>query len=181
MQQLSEFPRPGKKEHTVLHKTKQMTLRVRMLLDSMLPDKDITPSQGNILGYLYRHCGEGETVTATQIHNDLMLSRATISALLKKLCLKGYLNFETAECDDRLKSITLTAKALKNQKQIDECFDYVEEQLFLGFSEEEKKESIELLTRMLANLDQALKETMYSGQKRHSPVEKILSKEEEIS
>ena len=39
MQQLSEFPRPGKKEHTVLHKTKQMTLRVRMLLDSMLPDK----------------------------------------------------------------------------------------------------------------------------------------------
>ena len=48
MQQLSEFPRPGKKEHTVLHKTKQMTLRVRMLLDSMLPDKDITPSQGNI-------------------------------------------------------------------------------------------------------------------------------------
>ena len=61
MQQLSEFPRPGKKEHTVLHKTTQMTLRARMLLDPMLPDKDITPSQGNILGYLYRHCGEGET------------------------------------------------------------------------------------------------------------------------
>ena len=159
----------------------EMTLRVRMLLDSMLPDKDITPSQGNILGYLYRHCGEGETVTATQIHNDLMLSRATISALLKKLRLRGYLNFETAECDDRLKSITLTEKALKNQEQIDECFDYVEEQLFLGFSEDEKKKSIELLTRMLANLDQALKETMYSGQKRHSSVEKILSKEEEIS
>ena len=93
MQQLSEFPRPGKKEHTVLHKTKQMTLRVRMLLDSMLPDKDITPSQGNILGYLYRHCGEGETVTATQIHNDLMLSRATISATPEEASPEGLSEF----------------------------------------------------------------------------------------
>ena len=73
--------------------TKQMTLRVRMLLDSMLPDKDITPSQGNILGYLYRHCGEGETVTATQIHNDLMLSRATISSLPEEALPEGLSEF----------------------------------------------------------------------------------------
>ena len=70
---------------------------------------------------------------------------------------------------------------LEGEGPLGKCFDYVEEQLFLGFSEDEKKESIELLTRMLANLDQALKETMYSGLKRHSSVEKILSKEEEIS
>ena len=159
-------------DENVLHMTKQMTLRVEMLIDSMLPDKDITPSQSNILGYLFRH--HGEEITATKIHKDMHLSRATISALLKKLRLKGYLSFGTAEGDDRLKNIALTEKALECRDRIDECFRYVEAQMFLGFSEEEKEESAMLLTRMLENLDRALEGMHRNPEKNHQ------SEEEEV-
>lgn len=80
---------------------------------------DLSPSQGLALAYLLSR--KGQTVFATELHEKFGLSKPAISATLKGLKQKGYLDMRATPADDRKKQILLTAKAYAMEKQINEC------------------------------------------------------------
>lgn len=135
---------------------KLLTIRIGMLISGMLPAEDLTPVQCDILGFIFDHQNEEETLNSTRLHTDMRLSRATVSSLLKKLRAAGYLEFVSDSKDERQKHIRLTEKAIRHKENIDRSFEEVKKSLFDGFSESEKSESIRLLKKMLENLDQAM-------------------------
>lgn len=80
-----------------------------------LSQYNITPPQGSILWILSRT----KDVSQTEIVRALMLDKANVSALVRKLKEEGYIDVKTAENDGRKSILSLTAKGKDIVKKID--------------------------------------------------------------
>ncbi|MCC8025150.1 MAG: MarR family transcriptional regulator [Clostridium sp.] len=138
------------KKDNVMRLLKQLNLTVEMMVNHMFVHNDLTASQCDVLSCLMDH-GKS-AVSATLIHRELGLSRAAVSALLKRLKVKGYLVFETAPHDDRQKLILLTDKARRIEQEMDEKAEVIKGCLYRGFSKEEQEALEGMIRRMLCNL-----------------------------
>ena len=118
--------------------------------NTMMEKYDLTAAQGDVLGYILEH--EKIEINSTMIHQQLHLSRATISVLLKKLRAKGFLEFRDNPKDDRQKQIVLTAKAKCVQQELEKNLRKIQSCLFEEISEEEVEIMTDILKRMLTNL-----------------------------
>ena len=78
----------------------------------------LSTSEGLTLCYLLHNTGHD--LCASQLHQQLGVSKAALSATLKSLCRKGYLVMEIFPDDDRKKRISPTPKALELRHRIDE-------------------------------------------------------------
>ena len=67
---------------------KKVNLGLESSINADMAEMDLTAAQCDVLGYLEEH--RGKAVYSTDLHRDLGVSRAAVSALVKKLKAKGF-------------------------------------------------------------------------------------------
>ncbi len=113
---------------------------------------DLTPAENHLLGYFLGH--ENLDLCATDLHLIFGISKPTVSALLKSLKKKGYLQIETLPQDERKKRILLTAKAYGIREQIKMALHARQESLCRGISAQEVAFLKQILEKLIANMGQ---------------------------
>lgn len=82
----------------------------------------------------------------------MKVSTATIAIALKKLEKNGYINKIADEEDNRLNKIVITEKGKDAIEKSRQLFDDIDSTMFEGFSNEEKKNFVNMLERIEDNL-----------------------------
>lgn len=129
---------------------KRINIGVEAELNKVMTALGLTASQGHVLIYILDHL-ETE-LSSTQIHQQMAVSRATVSGLLKKLRHKGYLEFQTCADDDRKKLIVTTEKGLKLRKTLRLQIEQAAEMIYTDFSANDLKTMNRFQEKILANL-----------------------------
>lgn len=137
---------------SILNDMKKINTGVEAELNRNLAEIGLTASQGHILFYILNHAGS--TINATEIHRELDISRATVSGLLKKLRLKGYIECSDCGADERLKLISVTGAGRELSEKLDSHLRQTVMWLYEGFSRQELNILAQLQKRILKNLYQ---------------------------
>ena len=100
----------GFRKEELLFMTKKIGLNLSAQLELSLKSRNITGVQVYFLVYILRHHPNGTYLT--ELCREIGLSKATMSALIKKLREKDYLYFHEEPDDVRKKKILPTAKLI---------------------------------------------------------------------
>lgn len=133
-----------------MHLLKILHIQIEERANTVVEQYNLTAAQSDILGYILEN--RNSRPNSTTIHKQLHLSRATVSALVKKLRAKGFLEFEENPSDDRQKQIIVTEKAKQVEKALECKFEKMQESLFWNISKQEIESMENILERMLENL-----------------------------
>lgn len=120
----------------------------RRIMESSLEKVGVFQGQHRILMEL----SENEYHSQKEIAAAMKVSTATIAIALKKLEKNGYINKITDEEDNRLNIIVITEKGRNVVEMSRQLFDDIDSTMFEGFSNEEKKNFINMLDRIEDNL-----------------------------
>ena len=134
----------------IILELKQLYIFLEQCRRMRLGEADITPTQGYLLGYLLER--KGDELYATDIHGMFGISKASISAILKKLKEKGYLEMSADKKDDRRKKIILTEKAYLEERRIREALQQENARLCRGMTKQELEALDHGLKMMLLNM-----------------------------
>lgn len=115
---------------------------------------DITYQQFNILNYLFKN--NDIDVNQKMLENHFELSNATISGILKRLEVKELIIREKSKKDHRDKIIKLSDKGNKIKYEFINNRIRNDEILLSGFSESEKEELGNYLSRIKNNIREVL-------------------------
>lgn len=107
----------------------------------------LAPSHGAILGMLYWHGTVSMTEMAKRIHRD----NSTVTTLIEKLVVLGYVKKAKDPNDRRITNVCLTEKGRALQPVFERISQKLLERLYQGFSELEKEMLVRLLERVLKN------------------------------
>ena len=110
---------------------------------------DLTAAQGPILGYLAR---SSEPPCSRDIEQEFHLTHPTVSGLLSRLEKKGFIAMQPDETDRRIKRIHLLEKGRQCSADIRQTILANEQRLVAGFTEAEKEQFYQYLTRACANM-----------------------------
>ena len=114
-----------------------------------LLDFELTPSQARIVGYLIR----SETPPcARDVEAFFDLSHPTVSGILNRMEVKGFIEMRPDEQDRRVKRIYPLGKCYACDDRIHDCIADIEKQVVLGFSQEESELFQDFLQRAIENL-----------------------------
>lgn len=113
---------------------------------------DLTPAENHLIGYFLGH--EDLDLCATDLHLIFGISKPTVSALLKSLKQKGYLQIEILPQDERKKRIQLTAKAYGVRDQIKSVLHARQDSLCRGITDQEIAILKKILEKLIANMGQ---------------------------
>lgn len=149
-----ETPEKDHREHLSLtHQTVKLYMKTghlhRDVLEKEVRRTGVYRSQHQILMFLSNH----PEASQKEIAEFLGVSTATIAVTLKKLEKSGYILRTSDPKDNRCNRIQLSGKGEEIVTQSHEIFWRVEEAMFLGFSEEEKKKLINFFERICENLE----------------------------
>ena len=111
-------------------------------------------AQGNILNYILVD-GRKRPVYQKDIEKEFGLRPSTATEALKNLEAKGLICRISEKQDGRLKRIELTSKAEEIRHLITSEIAESENLLLKGITEEERRIFIEIVKKMLKNLDEA--------------------------
>lgn len=155
-----ETPEKDHREHLSLtHQTVKLYMKTghlhRDVLEKEVRRTGVYRSQHQILMFLSNH----PEASQKEIAEFLGVSTATIAVTLKKLEKSGYILRTSDPKDNRCNRIQLSGKGEEIVTQSHEIFWRVEEAMFLGFSEEEKKKLINFFERICENLEKKTKIT----------------------
>lgn len=139
---------------------KQLNLALEAYGREQLKWLELSPSQVMALHYLLSR--KGHSVCATELHEMFGVSKPAISAILKGLRQKGYLELQLSPQDDRKKQIVLTQKAYQMEPQIAASLAQQQERVCRRVPEQQRKALESGLLIMIENL----KETQ--GGNRHA-------------
>lgn len=114
--------------------------------------RNITGSNGYIIGYIARHTGQD--IFQKNIEEEFSLTRSTVSKVLKLMEEKGLIRRESVSSDARLKKLVLTEKSLNIHKRMSDSHDLFEAQITRGFTEEERHMLFDMLSRINKNLEE---------------------------
>lgn len=150
-----ETPEKDHREHLSLtHQTVKLYMKTghlhRDVLEKEVRRTGVYRSQHQILMFLSNH----PEASQKEIAEFLGVSTATIAVTLKKLEKAGYILRASDPKDNRCNRIQLSGKGEEIVTQSHEIFWRVEEAMFLGFSEEEKKKLINFFERICENLEE---------------------------
>jgi MarR family transcriptional regulator, repressor for mepA len=135
---------------------------VRVIANSI--DKDvnrelesfgITIRQGKFLGYL--HDQKGREVTQKELQDFFEISHPTTVGIVKRLESKGLIRARLDENDHRSKIVELTAGEDWLHRKMTVLKGRIEDNLFRGFSDDERDALLELLGRVYVNCNNGLK------------------------
>lgn len=116
----------------------------------------ITGTHGWIIAFL--SCKKGEDVFQKDVEREFDVTRATASKVIDLMEQKGLVKRERVSHDARLRKLVLTHKAESVSALIEKDRNLLEETLVKGFSEAEKKQLCEFISRMKNNLENNGKE-----------------------
>ena len=109
---------------------------------------DLVPSYGNILTVLYDHEG---SLTMKEIGELLGKEKSTITTLVNKLEILGYIEKVKSKDDKRSTFVCLTPKGRSIESSFNEISKEVQKAAYENFSPEEKKELLRLLKKLNQN------------------------------
>lgn len=113
---------------------------------------DLIPTHGNILTALYESNGQ---LTMKEISKKIGKDKSTVTSLVNKLIILGYVKKDKCLIDKRVTYIRLTEKALSIKDRFDLISSQVKETAYKDFTNEEKKEFLRLLKKMSKNFKDA--------------------------
>lgn len=131
------------------HMIRVLHCAVSRSVTSALAEMELTSAQGRIMGFLALR---ENPPCAKDIEEKFHLSHPTVSGLLSRLEKKGFIEFRPDEADRRCKRIYMLPKGADYNERIYSVIQENERKLVEGFSEEEKQQFSDLLTRAAKNL-----------------------------
>lgn len=129
---------------------KKIGLDLAALMDCCLRNDELSGIQVYFLVYLLRHHSEGTYLT--ELCRETGMSKATLSALIKKLREKDYLYFRERPEDIRKKEVLPTKKLLKESEEFFIYTRQMEDEVCGALSQEEKMQLWGLEQKVLAQL-----------------------------
>ena len=117
-------------------------------------NEELTNVIGWTIGYISRRNVEGIETYQKDVEKEFKISRSTATGLLQNMEKLGYIYREVSEIDSRLKRIVLTDKSIELHKKVILTFDKIENQLLMGFTENEKEILFTFLLRLEKNLEE---------------------------
>lgn len=114
-----------------------------------MAEMDLTSAQGRIMGFLVMR---GSPPCAKDIEEEFNLSHPTVSGLLSRLERKNFIEFRPDAQDKRCKRIYILPKGEACNERIYHTILENERLIVRGFSEDEKVQFADFLTRAANNL-----------------------------
>ena len=114
-----------------------------------MAEMDLTSAQGRIMGFLVKR---GSPPCANDIEEEFNLSHPTVSGLLSRLERKNFIEFRPDAQDKRCKRIYILPKGEACNERIYHTILENERLIVRGFSEDEKVQFADFLTRAANNL-----------------------------
>ena len=130
---------------------KKLSLNMTAQLELNLKNKSITGVQVYFLVYILRHHPIGTYLT--ELCREIGVSMPTLSALIKKLREKGYLNFEEDPADVRKKKVLPTEKLLAEGDRFIEKAGRMESEICSVLNRQEKVQLMNLEEKLLMQFD----------------------------
>lgn len=118
-------------------------------ITKQMEEMELTASQGRILGYLALR---PDPPCPKDIEEEFRLSHPTVSGLLSRLEKKGFILLEPDPADRRCKRVRITGKGKGFNTGIYETILRMEEQMVQDFTEAEKEQFRDYLTRAITNM-----------------------------
>lgn len=131
------------------HMVRVLHCAISQSVTAALVEMELTSAQGRIMGFLAM---APEAPCAKDIEEKFQLSHPTVSGLLARLEKKGFIEFRPDEADRRCKRIYMRPKGAQCNQRIYRVIQENEHKLVAGFSEPEKQQFSDLLTRAAKNL-----------------------------
>lgn len=108
----------------------------------------LTEGQPKILDFLSQNDGCIQRELAESCH----IEPATVTSILANMERSELIYRTPNPTDRRVLNVFLTAKGKEAQKEVEKVFNLIDEECFIGFSEEEKKQTIDVLNRLYENM-----------------------------
>ena len=118
-------------------------------IDSYVDETNLHKSQHRLLMMLSRM---GKNISQRDLAEKLNITPAAVAVTLKKMEKMGLVTRMVAEQDNRYNQVVLTDNGKKIVKESRKIFQYADEKMFAGFSEEELDLFESYLTRIKENL-----------------------------
>lgn len=112
---------------------------------------DLVPSYGNILTVLYDHDGK---LSMKEIGDLLGKEKSTITTLVGKLEVQGYVKKTKSETDKRMTFVELTQKSYQIEGKFHLISEEVQKTAYHNFTDEEKQTLLRLLKKLNTNFDE---------------------------
>ncbi len=126
--------------------------RIRLHLDSLFEEDDLTGLQGRIIGFIFVSGKKGRDIYQKDLEQEFQIGRSSVTSVLNNLEKGGFIRRQPVEDDRRLKKITLTEKALHTAETHRSRLDAFERQLTRGLSSGELAAAKDLLERITQTL-----------------------------
>lgn len=111
---------------------------------------NLTGIEGMTMGFLFHH--KNEEVTCKRLMERDGASKATVSQTLKGLEKKGFIEMVHPKDDKRKKIISLTPKGQEIEREFDEIFKEINQNIESGLDEKEIETLRSLLMRIRENV-----------------------------
>ena len=123
-------------------------MMVQKKLMEQLKDTGLTLGQPKVLDYLKDHDGASQK----EIAAGCLIEAGSLTSILNRMEEKGLLERKMLNGNRRTFHIFMTESGKKNQKQVEETFEKIEETALNNVSEEEQKVFMEIFLRIYRNL-----------------------------
>lgn len=118
--------------------------------DAAAGEFELTSTQTEVLKFLIMH--QGEEINQRDIEKSLNLKNPTVTGILKRMELKGFILRRADKYDKRYKQIILTEKSMELHRTVFSSIKDIEALLVQGFSRDEIKMLKRMLEKVLNNI-----------------------------
>lgn len=146
-------------EHKLLPMLKQLSISLEQYQKNDMQSLDLSPAQALLLSYLLT--SKESLPVAANMHEELGISRATISLHLKKLRRLGYIQTDVVSADNRKKEIILTQKAYDIEPELEALSIRQEKCLGRGIPKRHMDRLEEDIRTMLSNIQGEMNDDMH--------------------
>ena len=126
---------------------KKVSLEFDKISNPIFGKYDLSASQYKVLKYLYAQ--ESRTARVVDLEREFSMTHPTTLGLLEQLEKRGFTKRIENPNDARGRLVALTEKADAMQSKVEELGDDVEDKLTMRLTEDEKKELIYLLKKLI--------------------------------
>lgn len=137
------------KSKQAIHLLIQLNHNHRRIIEKRTQNTELHMSQHRML----MHISNFDNIPSqSQLAEHFGISPAAVAMSLKKLYAEGYIERSKGDGDTRKNEIKITQKGIEEISSSREYFDYVDNTMFEGFSDEELEEFMSMLKRLENNL-----------------------------
>ena len=130
----------------------------RAQFDRGMREIGLTHSQVMVIAYLYKNRDSGRELTSHELEQVFHVSNPTMSGILKRLEKKGKIKRIPGKTDKRSKQLLLEPSTDSFFRQMENQVETTRTALFRGISEEQLRETEEVLNKLLHNMEQNIEE-----------------------